>query len=325
MVIVLGAGRSGTSLLMQVLVGMGLQVSDNLNPANVSNPEGFFEDTEIQKFHAELIVNLGSTAYIPLPDGWMTSEAIKAALPQLKALVSGKLESASGVFGIKDPRISILLPLWVRILNLLKLVPRFVLAMRSPADVVASMIRQYNDPSHIAELAWLARTVEALENTAADCFIVHYEDWFSGPMPLAKGLLQYTGLHEQFKGDLSEVLANTLKPNLNRARHGNYQIQNPYVLKLYAALKECRGADFDRERLMAVVKECRQAMNGFRGWYEIAHTANKQLAETREKLEKARAEAAKVKELEKEKALSQQLATQVRKLQQQLDQLMAMG
>jgi hypothetical protein len=72
-VIVLGAGRSGTSLLMQILVGMGMQVSRNLIPANVSNPEGFFEDADFKDIQAELYSCLNVTVSLPLPENWKGS------------------------------------------------------------------------------------------------------------------------------------------------------------------------------------------------------------------------------------------------------------
>ena len=325
-VVVLGAGRSGTSLMMQILVAMGMQVSKNLIPANISNPEGFFEDADIKEIHAGLISSLGSFAYIPLLDDWMSSEPVKTALPTLKRALKVSLDASGGVFGLKDPRMNMLLPLWMRVFNQLSVVPRFVLAVRTPDHVVASMVRQYNDSPSVAELAWLTRSIEALEHTGLDCFIAHYEDLLLDQMPLAQALLQYTGLDQDFKGNLSDVLANTLKPNLNRASKDEYRIQNPYVTKLYEALKQCHGADFDRDRLMTVVKECRHAMEGFKGWYQLAHETKKKLANTQARLESVSAEVAKVnaleariKEFEKGKQRTKELGQQVNKLLWQLE------
>lgn len=331
-VVVLGTGRSGTSLLMQVLASIGLQVSKNLIPANISNSMGFFEDADIENIHADLISSLGSFAYIPLLDDWISSEPVSTALPALKKVLKVNLDTCTGIFGLKDPRISMLLPLWIRVFNQLRVVPHFVLAVRSPDHVVSSMVRQYHDSPSVAELAWLTRTIEALEHTKLDCFIAHYEDLLFDQMSLAQALMQYTGLDQEFKGNLSDVLGSTIKPNLNRASRDDYIIQNPYVLKLYAALQECHGSDFDRDRLIAVVKECRQAMEGFKGWYQSAHQANKKLADTQARLKNANAKAAKVKALEariqameREKAQSDQLTVQVQRLQRQLDQLMTLG
>ena len=327
MVVVLGAGRSGTSLLMQILVGLGVKVSENLIPANISNPEGFFEDADIKEIHAELISKLGSFAYLPLPDDWMSSSLARDALLKLKEALEANLNTIDGIFALKDPRINMLLPLWTRIFNQLKIVPRFILAVRTPSYVISSMIHQYNYTVGIAELVWLTRTVEALEYTMADCFIVHYEDWFADPEPLAQAVIRYTGLNEN-KNNLSDVLAKTVKSNLNRASHDSYEIQNPFVHKLYNALKECHSADFNREKLMAVVKECRQAMDGFKSWYQLAYQANKKFVDIQSRLEKVTMEATKVpslelriRGLEREKVQSSQLITQVQKLEQQLEQL----
>jgi hypothetical protein len=331
-VVVLGAGRSGTSLLMQVMVGLGLSVSNNLISANVSNAKGFFEDLETKDIQSDLYRCLSAPLTLPLPEGWLDTECAKIAKSRLSDVLTKQLQGVSGIFGIKDPRISTFLPLWTRVFNPLRVVPKYILAVREPRSVIASFIRQYNTPGHMAELIWLLRTLESLENTAADCFVAHYEDWFADPQPLAQALLHYTKLDLTFKGNLLEVLASTVKPNLSRANHDPYEIQNPYVNKLYWALKECHGADFDRDRLMSVVKECRQAMEGFKGWYQLAHQANKKLADVQKRLEKVSAEADKVKILEaqirlleSEKKQNAQWAQQVQKLERQLDQLLSVN
>ncbi len=329
-VVVLGSGRSGTSLVMQALQAFGMRVSDHLTEASVANPLGPLEDKEIFDFQSSLIQELGGNVTAPMPEGWLQEKLVFRAITQLEALIQDRLDKVDGLFGFKDPKTSMLIPIWVRVFNRMKLIPAYVLTVRDPGATVASFMMQYNQPAHMAELVWLVRTIEAIDNTAADCFVAHYEDWFDQPLPLAQGLLHYTGLDAHFQGDLQAVLAQKVKPNLNRASKDDYVIQNPDVKKLYAALQQCRGADFDRERLMAVVKECRQAMEGFKGWYELAHQANKKLADTQVRLEKANAEAAKVKTLEAriqaleaEKAQNKQWAGQVHKLERQLEQLLA--
>ena len=325
-VVVLGAGRSGTSLMMQILVAMGMQVSGNLIPANASNPEGFFEDVDLKDIQAALNSCINAPAFIPLPENWLDTECAKKAKAGLGPVLQRLLDEHSGVLGIKDPRIATFLPLWTRLFNPMRVVPKYILAVREPRSVIGSFMRQYNNPCHIAELVWLLRNLEAIDNTAADCFIAHYEDWFTEPILHAQGLLHYTGLDKTFKGDLSEVIALKVKSNLNRASKDDYEIQNPYVKKLYSALKQCRGADFDHERLMAVVKECRHAMEGFKGWYQLAHETKKKLANTQARLESVSAEVAKVnaleariKEFEKGKQRTKELGQQVNKLLWQLE------
>lgn len=328
-IIVLGAGRSGTSLLMQVLVGLGLQTSSNLVPANASNPEGFFEDAAIIEIQESLYDCLNTPRYFPLSASWLDTECAKAAKKKLIQVLATCLEKHEGIFGVKDPRIATFLPLWTLVFHPLRVVPNFILAVRNPSSVIASFIRHYNNPAHIAELIWLLRTIEALENTAADCFVVHFEDWFSDPQPLVQGLLHYTGLNPDSHDNVAEILSGMVKPSLNRASMDDYKVHNPCVLKLYAALKECHGADFDRHRLMSVVKECRQVMEGFKGWHQQAHQANKKLAELQTRLNEMSVKTERIKELEcrikaleKETLQGRHLAAQVQKLQRQLDQLL---
>lgn len=317
---------------MQVLSQMGMQVSEHLIPANASNPEGFFEDAQFKDIHANLIANLGSFGYLPLPDDWVSTESTGTAILELKKLLKSRLDSADKtIFGFKDPRISMLLPIWLRVFNRLSIVPRFVLSVRDPSHVVSSMVRQYDDAPEIAELAWLMRTLESLEHTAADCFIVHYERWFADSESVAQALSNYTGLNQNFKSDLSEILKNTIKSNLDHAQTSGYVIRNPYVNKLYFALKKCHGEKFDRKQLMTVVKECREVVDGFKGWRLLAYQANKQQAHAKDQLNQASVKLAEFKSLEarmrflkNEKAKSDYLVNQVEILQQSLSQLISM-
>ena len=300
-VVVLCPGRSGSSLLMNALGAMGMRLSENMISENYSNPESFFEDKDIMEVHEELFRHLDSQSYMPMADGWINTQAAKIARRELGDILKRESAAASSLWGFKDPRINALLPLWFEIFNRERIVPKFILAVRDPVSTIVSFIRQYNDSAAMVELTYLIRITDALHHTAADCYIVHYEDWFTRPYEQAEGLLKYTGLGEYFTGNLEEALKDVIKPNLNRAVYEDYQVQNEYVARLYEVLKECRGDEFDRAKLMAVVKECRKAMDGFKGWYLKAQKYTTQQADIREKLEKERASGEEVKaNLEKE-------------------------
>jgi len=53
--IILGSGRSGTSMLAGCLAKSGYFMGDNLYPAREANPKGFFEDPEINAINEMLI------------------------------------------------------------------------------------------------------------------------------------------------------------------------------------------------------------------------------------------------------------------------------
>jgi len=319
-VVVLSAGRSGTSLLMKALGAMGMKLSENMIPGSVGNPEGHFEDAGIVEVHKQLFSELGGVPTLPLPQGWLESDAVKKARPALRKILEHNLSESTGIWGFKDPRTVAFLPLWNRILNAPGTVPVFVLAVRDPAVVATSLNRQINRENIITELQWLQRTTDALHHTAADCYIVHYEDWFTRPKDLAQDLLTYTGLDQYFTGSVDEAIKDVVKPKSEPGCYDDYEVKNEYLLKLYDVLKDCHGAEFDRDRLMAVVKECRRAMDGFKGWYMEAQRHIGQQAQVRERLEEEQEQKKDLKErLENERERVEKKQAELERVQQGLE------
>lgn len=295
---VLGPGRSGTSLIMQILHKFGAYTSKNINPTSVANPIATYEDIDIFQLQNSLIKDLNASVIAPLPEGWIREKATIRTINRLSSLIQNRLIDNPSIFAFKDPKTSIFIPMWNRIFNKLKISPIYILAIRNPSTTIASYLRQYNQPSHMAELIWITRTISALEDTSSDCFIMHYEDWFERPEKFANDLIDYTQLRKNFNGDIDHIVKSTIKSNLNRASIDKYKTQTPIIIKLYSALTECRGTNFDRQKLLSVVKECRQEMNTFQGWYQLGHQANIKLDNIQEQLKKANSELTRIKELE---------------------------
>jgi len=270
-IVVLSPGRCGTSLLMKALGAMGMVLSENIIHGSVTNPEGFFEDADIVETQKKLLAELDALPTLPLPDGWLEASATRNAKTELLSILEKRVSSSLSIWGFKDPRTASFLPLWYRVFNALSIVPVFLFAIRNPTSVAASLKVQINRDEALSELQWLVRTVDSLHFTGADCFIVHYEDWFSRPVLLAQELLDYTGLSHDFDGNIEDLLKGVIKSNLKRCGYEGHKVKNEYVSKLYDALSQCRGADFDHHQLMSVVYECRKAMDGFKGWYQEAH------------------------------------------------------
>lgn len=272
-IVVLGSGRSGTSLLMEVLAKLGMSTSKDLVLPSEQNPHGGFEDTEIFSLQNKLLNIISTTTYIPLPDDWLNLPGVSIIGSELENIAQERLQQAETIWGFKDPKTSLFLPIWTQIFNKLKIVPIYVLTLRHPAQVVLSMKKQYNTSESQSELFWLNKNVESLRHTSAGCYIAHYEDWFTRGEEMAEELLEYTGLDAFFQGkSVAEDLQGVVKQNLNRSIYEDYEVQNEYLLKLYESLKQCRGKDFDRVKLMQTVNTCRKAMHSFRGWYEHAQT-----------------------------------------------------
>ena len=266
-IVVLGSGRSGTSLLMQILENFGMSTSTNMIPAKEQTPTGAYEDREIFQIQNGFIGSVTPHA-MPMPADWEKNENLVEVTKQLQNIIADRIEESSTIFGFKDPKTSMLIPMWTRIFNAMNLTPKYILTVRQPTSVITSMGRQYNTNTAVSELFWLTRYTEALHHTGSNCFIVHYEDWFSNKGPeIVNQILEFSGLANYFgSNNIKETLEKIVQPNLNRAVFNEYDVKNRYVLKLYNQLLQCRGDQFDRNELMRVVMECRKAMDEFSGW-----------------------------------------------------------
>lgn len=266
-IVVLGSGRSGTSLLMQILASLGMSISEDMIPAKEQTPAGAYEDREIFQIQNEFVSAITPQA-MPMPADWQENAKLPQVMKQLQEIVTERIAKAATIWGFKDPKTAVLIPLWTRIFNSLNIVPKYILTVRNPQSVVASMQRQYNTKQNVAELFWLSRYIEALHNTGGNCFIVHYEDWFTGKaQEVALQLLEYSGLTKYFEPkDMNTALGNAIQPNLVRSAYEDTEIKNRFVHELYAELKKCRGGKFNRQELMQAVGECRRVMEEFSGW-----------------------------------------------------------
>lgn len=146
--------RSGTSAIAGSLQAAGLYSGANTDmiPALPENPAGFIELRDVTALNDRLLASLGWTwdapDAAPLPDPPALSDLIAAG----RALVQARL-SASAPWLIKDPRVSLLLPWWRRIL-----LDRFVavVAVRDPAEVAWSLSVRNGFPLELGLALWAA-------------------------------------------------------------------------------------------------------------------------------------------------------------------------
>ena len=290
-VVVLGAGRSGTSLLMNILSNAGMSVSENLIAPSEQNHAGGFEDTEIFQIHSELFVKLGTNQALPLPERWMENPIIDSFIDRLGEIVLDRIDHSDSIWGFKDPRMSTFLPLWIRVFNKFKIVPLYILAVREPGTVVRSLKNQYGISPETGQLLWLQKYCDALSYTGANCFVVHYEDWFDKNQRQLIELLEYVGLSTRKSNHLLDGLVNR---KLNRAVFEAEQINNREVKSLYVALREVSGKNFDGMKLMSVVSHCKAVMESYKGWYLEGHSI------IRRKLDALHGQKPEIKQLQKQ-------------------------
>lgn len=136
----MGMHRSGTSAITRILSLCGAQLPDHLMPSSERNPRGYYESQRIYDLHEELLAELGSAwdDVGPLPTEWLTGPTAGRWVERFAEVVREEFGDAP-FLTLKDPRMCRLVPLWLRILAQLGYQPNFVIPVRSPLDVAASL------------------------------------------------------------------------------------------------------------------------------------------------------------------------------------------
>ena len=151
LVLVTGMHRSGTSAVARALNLLGVDFGEELIGPAHDNPRGFWEDRRIVEIHDSLLHAIGRPwdDPRPLPEGWLDLKPAREALEALGALLT-RMPWSAPVRGIKDPRMSRLLPLWERLLQSLKIEFVTLLCVRDPQAVAASMLARNKMPLPLA-------------------------------------------------------------------------------------------------------------------------------------------------------------------------------
>ena len=145
LLLVTGAGRSGTSTAAGALHHLGVHVPGPYLQANASNPRGFYESRWSVEFHNRLL----KRAHMTIADG--RPEAADILREKIREQDQDRL--ASWVDGatmghdltlVKDPRTAWTLDLWSQVTEELGISLGFLIMLRHPAEVIGSRATHYS-------------------------------------------------------------------------------------------------------------------------------------------------------------------------------------
>jgi hypothetical protein len=181
LVLVAGAGRSGTSLLSGILGQLGLHIPKPEVRADATNPRGFGEPRWVVDFHWRVLQERRVEVNDARPSAWATmartadDEAIRG---ELREWLARELDAHPAIV-VKDPRTAWFLPLWLRTAGELGVRPDFVTMLRHPAETVTSATKSYGEylPAAARAGAWANVSLETERATrGARRAFVRYED-----------------------------------------------------------------------------------------------------------------------------------------------------
>lgn len=169
-VVITGMHRSGTSMLGQWAAAMGLSPGDGPGYETTSaNPRGLYERRDVVEFNDEWLRVLGGSWWAPPFVKEQTWRSIDQAHLDRGRRAIDLFRAGFTDWYVKDPRISLLLPLWDRLT--LQRLP-VVIGLRPPRDVAMSLNVRNGTTLRRGLAIWLAYNRALLRHTGGRAFLV---------------------------------------------------------------------------------------------------------------------------------------------------------
>jgi hypothetical protein len=160
--LVLGMHRSGTSALTQLLALAGADLPANVMPGDEHNAKGYFEPWKIARFNDERLRAAGSAWDDPFayPFRPLAPDADAEWRERAANLFAEEFGKARWPL-MKDPRATVLLPMWRAVLDALGVGARCVIPVRHPLAVAGSLRRRDGFTDEKSALVWSAYMLAA--------------------------------------------------------------------------------------------------------------------------------------------------------------------
>jgi len=187
-VVVLGMHRSGTSVVAELIAALGSYAGppDKLPQADIFNPTGYWEHQDIVKLDTELLESLAAT----WSDDVANADVSRLSATQRAAFLARarnivKSLQGYGSFLLKDPRMSLLFPLWREVLA----DPVCVVVWREPLPVAQSLRTRDDKPLLAGVALWEHYNRTILRDTdGLPRVLVSYEDLLADPERIVQNL-----------------------------------------------------------------------------------------------------------------------------------------
>ena len=220
-VIILGMHRSGTSALMGALHLCGVELGSNLMPPIPGNNEkGFWENRDIYDLNELLLKELNSSwdDVQILPDQWWETNTAAKYKREVLKIIKRDL-SESNFWGIKDPRICCLLPIWHQILEEIDCNPYFINIIRNPLETAASLKKRDGLSKDRSCKLWINHVLESEKGTRNSLRIyVTYDELLTNWSGVLSRVEEYFGFKwpvspEKVSNEIEEFIENGMRHN----------------------------------------------------------------------------------------------------------------
>jgi hypothetical protein len=172
----LGMHRSGTSVVSRMLnlLGVHLGTHQSVSRAGEDNPKGYWEHHPLALLNDEILAGFGGQWDEPpaFPLSWPCDPRLQDVREKARQLLARDFGSEP-VWGWKDPRTCLTIPFWQDLIGPI----RYVMCVRNPCAVVASLSLRDGMSPEKAERLWLTYVQSSLAHTSGQPrMFVFFED-----------------------------------------------------------------------------------------------------------------------------------------------------
>jgi hypothetical protein len=292
LVLVVGAGRSGTSLVAGLFGQLGFHVPQPEVKANATNPRGFGEPRWVVDFHAALMKRAAVGLFDARPQAWADATRVAERTGCTAELGEwlGRELAAQPRLVVKDPRTSWFLPSWTAAAGRLGVPVHCVSPLRHPTEVLTSVrTTAKNHQTEATRAAWWVNMTLATERMTRSLprAYLAYDDLLEDWREQLSGVERRTGL-ALLRGVDPAVLAAVdafVDPSLRRSPKGWEAVDVPAAVRdLAEEVWEAIG------RLTVVDDEHGHArLDELRSRYDVLYAEAEAVAESTAQARAARA------------------------------------
>ena len=211
--------RSGTSALASVLDALGLDVGsrEGLMRGDVGNPDGYFEVQSVAALDERILAAYGGRWDIPplLAPGWANEVDARRFVAEARTTFDATFAGSN--FVLKDPRMSLLMPLWHQ--TLLDRVA-VVVIVRDPAEVAWSLALRDGMAPLTGLGLWAAYNRTLLTDLdGLPVHLCHYRDLVERPLEVVSDIVSSLNAWGELDEPDADAGAQRIKPDLRRDTH----------------------------------------------------------------------------------------------------------
>lgn len=247
---VVGMHRSGTSVLVRLLEGLGFfgGQEEDFHPPTEHDPQGHREHVRFWQVNEAVLAAAGRAWDDPWP-----LDLAERANPEIEARVQSALAAFDGYrnWVAKDPRFCLTLPLWRRHFS-----PVCLLVHRDPLAVARSLTARGDLPVFGGIALWEAYLRAAIVGSAGlPRIFVSYADFTADPAGFTRALVaRLQTLEPGLRLRDPDPAARHFDPRMWRQKTTPGEVSehlNPAQARLFGALEQAAGAPDELDRVAA--------------------------------------------------------------------------